>query len=107
MALFPIIGFVHTQSVWCCRCPCGSIYRRELRSAAVALAGLHFGNIQFMHCSCSIKFCGACRTSEAVPLRLSAGTNACYIEQLGSITKWMPRYRARTPDMVRAQAKAW
>lgn len=29
-----------------------------------------------------------------------AGTNACYIEQLGRITKWMPRYRARTPDMV-------
>ncbi|KAK9825122.1 hypothetical protein WJX81_000028 [Elliptochloris bilobata] len=31
---------------------------------------------------------------------MGTGTNACYIEQLGNITKWMPRYRARTPDMV-------
>jgi hexokinase len=29
-----------------------------------------------------------------------AGTNACYIEQLGRITKWLPQYRPRTPDMV-------
>ena len=29
-----------------------------------------------------------------------AGTNACYMEQLGNITKWLPHYRPRTPDMV-------
>ena len=28
------------------------------------------------------------------------GTNACYLEQLGRITKWLPQYRPRTPDMV-------
>ena len=32
--------------------------------------------------------------------RICAGTNACYIEQLGRITKWLPHYRPRTPDMV-------
>lgn len=30
----------------------------------------------------------------------STGTNACYMEQLGNITKWLPHYRPRTPDMV-------
>jgi hexokinase len=29
-----------------------------------------------------------------------AGSNACYIEQLGAISKWLPHYRPRTPDMV-------
>ena len=28
------------------------------------------------------------------------GTNACYMELLGRITKWLPHYRPRTPDMV-------
>ena len=32
--------------------------------------------------------------------RSCAGTNACYMEQLGRITKWLPHYRPRTPDMV-------
>ena len=32
--------------------------------------------------------------------RRCAGTNACYMEQLGRITKWLPHYRPRTPDMV-------
>ncbi|CAK0784341.1 hypothetical protein CVIRNUC_007545 [Coccomyxa viridis] len=31
---------------------------------------------------------------------MGTGTNACYIEQLGRITKWLPHYRPRTPDMV-------
>lgn len=30
----------------------------------------------------------------------STGTNACYMELLGRITKWLPHYRPRTPDMV-------
>lgn len=29
-----------------------------------------------------------------------AGTNACYVEQLGHISKWLPRFLPRTPDMV-------
>lgn len=31
---------------------------------------------------------------------MGTGTNACYMEQLGNITKWLPHYRPRTPDMV-------
>ena len=33
-------------------------------------------------------------------VRANTGTNACYIEQLGAISKWLPHYRPRTPDMV-------
>ena len=29
-----------------------------------------------------------------------AGTNACYVEQLGNIHKWLPQFRPRTSDMV-------
>ncbi|BDA45066.1 Hexokinase-1 [Coccomyxa sp. Obi] len=31
---------------------------------------------------------------------MGTGTNACYMELLGRITKWLPHYRPRTPDMV-------
>lgn len=29
-----------------------------------------------------------------------AGTNCCYVEQLSAISKWVPRFRPRTSDMV-------
>ena len=35
-----------------------------------------------------------------LPSLIAAGTNACYVDQLSSISKWMPKYLARTPDMV-------
>ncbi|KAK9908508.1 hypothetical protein WJX75_008860 [Coccomyxa subellipsoidea] len=31
---------------------------------------------------------------------MGTGTNACYMELLGRITKWLPHYRPRTSDMV-------
>ncbi len=44
------------------------------------------------------------RKSTCHPTRLiagsHAGTNACYMELLGRITKWLPHYRPRTSDMV-------
>ncbi|KAK9805420.1 hypothetical protein WJX73_003720 [Symbiochloris irregularis] len=35
-----------------------------------------------------------------VAVIMGTGTNACYVEQLGHISKWLPKFLPRTPDMV-------